>query len=74
VFLPALPATMRNTITRLLDFFAVYLEMDEPMPSSLPALEEQGVAFLPDLAESLRRSLHHWYAAREQTRATRAVA
>jgi len=74
VFLPALPATMRNTITRLLDFFAVYLDRDEPMPSSLPALEEQGIAVLPDLAESLRRSLHHWYAAREQTRTTQAVA
>jgi nucleoside-diphosphate-sugar epimerase len=72
VFLPALPATMRNTIIRLLDFFAVYLDMDEPMPSSLPALEEQGVVVLPDLAESLRRSLH-WYAVREQTRAARAV-
>ncbi|HYJ54509.1 MAG TPA: SDR family oxidoreductase [Mycobacterium sp.] len=72
VFLPALPATMRNTITRLLDFFAVYLDMDEPMPSSLPALEEQGVAVLPDLAESLRRSLH-WYATQEQIRAARAV-
>jgi nucleoside-diphosphate-sugar epimerase len=74
VFLPALPASMRDTITRLLDFFAVYLDMDEPMPSSLPALEEQGLAVLPDLAESLGRSLHHWYASREQTRATRAVA
>ncbi len=73
VFLPALPATMRTTITRLLDFFAVYLDMDEPMPSSLPALEHQGIAALPDLAESLRRSLHHWYAARQQT-PTRAVA
>jgi nucleoside-diphosphate-sugar epimerase len=74
VFLPALPASMRDTITRLLDFFAVYLDMDEPMPSSLPALEEQGLAVLPDLAESLSRSLHHWYASREQTRATQAVA
>jgi len=74
VFLPALPATMRTTITRLLDFFAVYLDRDEPMPSSLPALEEQGVTVLPDLAESLSRSLHHWHAAREQTRTTRAVA
>jgi thioester reductase-like protein len=74
VFLPALPATMRTTITRLLDFFAVYLDLAEPMPSSLPALEEQGVTVLPDLAESLRRSLHHWYAARDQIRAARAVA
>jgi nucleoside-diphosphate-sugar epimerase len=74
VFLPALPARMRTTITRLLDFFAVYLDMDEPMPSSLPALAEQGVAVLPDLAQSLRRSLLHWYAAREQIRAARAVA
>ena len=45
-----------------------------PMPSSLPALEAQGVTALPDLAESLRRSLHHWYAARGQTRTTPAVA
>lgn len=74
VFLPALPATMSNTITRLLDFFAVYLDMDEPLPSSLPALEEQGRAALPDLAESLRRSLHHWYVAGGQTHTTRAVA
>jgi thioester reductase-like protein len=74
VFLPALPATMRNTITRLLDFFAVYLDMKTPMPSSLPVLEQQGVAVLPDLAQSLSRSVHHWYAARVQSRAARAVA
>lgn len=74
VFLPALPANMRTTITRLLDFFAVYLDMNEPMPSSLPELEEQGIAALPDLAESLRRSLHHWHAADAQPHAARAVA
>ena len=44
------------------------------MPSSLPTLEEQGITALPDLAESLRRSLLHWYTAHEQTRTTRAVA
>ena len=74
VFLPALPVRMRTTITRLLDFFAVYLDRDEPLPSSLPVLEEQGGVVLPDLAESLRRSLHHWYAARQQGRVARAVA
>jgi len=74
VFLPELPATMRNTITRLLDFFAVYLDRHEPMPSSLPTLEEQGITVLPDLADSLSRSLHHWYTARQHTRTTRAVA
>ena len=74
VFLPELPPTMRTTITRLLDFFAVYLDRHEPMPTSLPTLEQQGITTLPDLAESLRRSLHHWYATHEQTRTTRAVA
>jgi nucleoside-diphosphate-sugar epimerase len=68
VFLPALPATMRTTITRLLDFFAVYLDMNEPMPTSLPALEEQGTTTLPDLADSLSRSLHHWHTTRHHTR------
>ena len=74
VFLPELPAKMRTTITRLLDFFAVYLDRDEPMPSSLPTLEEQGITALPDLAESLRRSLIHWHTTREKTHTTRAVA
>ncbi len=74
VFLPALPTRMRITITRLLDFFAVYLDRDDPLPSSLPALEQQGVTAMPDLAESLKRSLHHWYSGRQQDRATRAVA
>jgi len=74
VFLPALPANMRTTITRLLDFFAVYLDRDQPMPSSLPALQEQGIAVLPDLAKSLSRSLHHWYTTREHTHTTKAVA
>jgi nucleoside-diphosphate-sugar epimerase len=74
VFLPALPAAMRTTITRLLDFFAVYLDRDEPLPSSLPTLERQGVTTLPDQAESLSRSLRHWYPTRRQTRTTRAAA
>lgn len=74
VFLPELPTTMRTTITRLLDFFAVYLDRDEPMPSSLPTLEAQGITTLPDLAESLRRSLVHWYTTHQHTRTTRAVA
>lgn len=68
VFLPALPAAMRTTITRLLDFFAVYLDMAGPLPSSVPELERRGDVVFPDLAESLHRSLHHWYATRQQAR------
>jgi len=74
VFLPELPPTMRNTITRLLDFFAVYLDRDKPMPTSLPALEQQGTTHLPDLAKSLKRSLIHWYTTHQHTPTTQAVA
>jgi nucleoside-diphosphate-sugar epimerase len=74
VFLPALPATMRTTITRLLDFFAVYLDITEPMPSSLPTLEQQGITTLPDLTQALHRSLHHWHTTREPNRTTQAAA
>lgn len=73
VFLPALPKNMRTTITRMLDFFAVYLDRNEPLPSSLPTLEHQGITALPNLAESLHRSLHHWHTTRHH-HTTRAVA
>jgi nucleoside-diphosphate-sugar epimerase len=66
VFLDALPAKVRITVLRLLEFFAAYLSMDSAMPSSLADL---GVA-LPDQRESLQSSIRYW----AETRARREVA
>ncbi len=62
VFLHALPAHVRQTVTRLLDFFAAYLALEEALPSDLPELEDTGVMALPDSCESLRRSFRFWAA------------
>jgi len=66
VFLDALPAKVRVTVLRLLEFFAAYLSMDSAMPSSLTDL---GVS-LPDQRESLQASIRYW----AETRARREVA
>jgi nucleoside-diphosphate-sugar epimerase len=71
VFMEALPAHVRKTVTRLLDFFAAYLALEEAMPSDLPRLAELGVMRLPDSRESLRQSLRFWI---EQTGASAAPA
>jgi nucleoside-diphosphate-sugar epimerase len=60
VFLEALPARVRVTAIRLLEFFAAYLSMDSAMQSSLDELVELGVRPLPDQRESLRTSLQYW--------------
>jgi len=60
VFLDALPRQVRQTVTRLLDFFAVYLAREDPLPSDLPALAQTGVMALPDSRESLRRTFRFW--------------
>jgi nucleoside-diphosphate-sugar epimerase len=62
VFMHALPAHVRKTVTRLLDFFAAYLALEEAMPSDLPRLAEIGVMTLPDSRDSLRQSLRFWAA------------
>src|SRR2546429_2520503 len=46
----------------LLDFFAAYLSIDEPLPSDLEALGRLGAKQLPDQRESLLVSLRHWAA------------
>ena len=71
VFMEALPAHVRKTVTRLLDFFAAYLALESAMPSDLPRLAEMGVMTLPDSCESLRHSLRFWV---EQTGAGEAHA
>jgi len=60
VFLDALPHRMRVRVTRLLEFFAVYLARDERLPTSLPDLERIGATPLPDPAQILDRSLRYW--------------
>jgi nucleoside-diphosphate-sugar epimerase len=60
VFLDALPAKVKITVMRLLEFFAAYLSMDSAMPSDLDRLVALGAAPLPDQRESLRASLRYW--------------
>jgi thioester reductase-like protein len=62
VFLEALPRRIRLTVLRLLDFFAAYLALEEPLPESPTALHELGVGALPDPLTALRASLTYWAA------------
>jgi len=60
VFLDALPEELRATVLGLLEFFAAYLAVEEPLPSSLDELVPLGVQPLPDQAASLRASITYW--------------
>lgn len=60
VFLEALPAKIRQSVLRMLEFFTTYLQSGEMKPSSLDELTAIGVKPLPDQRESLRNSLKYW--------------
>jgi nucleoside-diphosphate-sugar epimerase len=64
VFLEALPARIRRSVTSMLEFFATYLRSGETKPSSLEELTALGLRPLPDQRESLRASLLFWAAAK----------
>jgi nucleoside-diphosphate-sugar epimerase len=67
VFLDALPARIRRTVVRLLDFFAVYLSSGTAFPSSLDDLVRLGVRPLPDPRATLLTSLRYWAQATGRT-------
>jgi thioester reductase-like protein len=60
VFLDALPAKVRATVLRMLEFFTAYLSGTATLPSDLDALVRLGGAPLPDQRESLATSLRWW--------------
>jgi nucleoside-diphosphate-sugar epimerase len=67
VFLDALPSTVRDTVVRLLEFFAAYLALESALPSSLDELAALGAQPLPDQRASLRNALHYWAEATGRT-------
>ncbi len=75
VFIPALPSSMRRTVTRLFDFILPYVTGSEPYPCSMPELEAAlGVPASPGPQVVLERSLDYWathtgYARRRPRRA-----
>src|SRR5262249_6959182 len=71
VFLQELPARTRNTVVKLLDFFAVYLSRDTAFPSSLDELVQLGTRPLPDPRETLLTSLRYWARATGRTAGAR---
>jgi nucleoside-diphosphate-sugar epimerase len=60
VFLDALPARIRRTVVRLLEFFAAYLCVDDALPSDLDRLVDLGGQPLPDQETTLMTSLRYW--------------
>jgi thioester reductase-like protein len=60
VFLEALPARIKTTVLRMLEFFATYLQSGATMPSSLDELSALGAMRLPDQRSALRNSLRYW--------------
>jgi len=62
VFLDALPPRTRRNVTRMLEFFRIYLQDGALKPSSLPQLAALGARPLPDQRESLRNSVRYWAA------------
>jgi nucleoside-diphosphate-sugar epimerase len=60
VFLDAIPVRTRNTIVRLLDFFAAYLSAGTAFPSSIDDLVRMGGRTLPDPRATLLTSLRYW--------------
>ena len=62
VFLDALPGRIRRNVLRMLEFFTIYLQSGQTMPSSLDRLVAFGARPLPDQRESLRNSVRYWAA------------
>ena len=62
VFLDALPARIRRNVSRMLEFFATYLQSGQVKPSSLDQIVALGARPLPDQRDSLRNSLRYWAA------------
>ena len=60
VFLEALPAHVRKTGARLLEFFATYLPVEERDAERPAAPGQLGCMELPDQRESLANNLHFW--------------
>jgi nucleoside-diphosphate-sugar epimerase len=67
VFLEALPPKIQRNVTRMLEFFATYLQSGETKPSSLTELEALGMRPLPDQRASLRASVLYWMAEKGYT-------
>jgi hypothetical protein len=74
VFLAVLPPTIRETVLKLLEFFAVYLSRESAFPSSLKEPGPLSSIPLPDPRESLRASLRYWAEKTDLSRARLAVA
>jgi nucleoside-diphosphate-sugar epimerase len=60
VFLDALPGHIRRNVLSMLEFFTTYLQSGETKPSSVDQLVALGAKPLPDLRQSLRKSLQYW--------------
>jgi nucleoside-diphosphate-sugar epimerase len=60
VFIDALPARVKATVLKMLEFFTTYLHSGITMPSSMEELVGLGAQPLPDQRESLRTSLHYF--------------
>jgi nucleoside-diphosphate-sugar epimerase len=60
VFIDALPARVKATVLKMLEFFTTYLHSGITMPSSMEELVALGAQALPDQRDSLRTSLHYF--------------
>jgi thioester reductase-like protein len=60
VFLEALPAKVKASVLKLLEFFATYLAAGQTMPSSEAELAALGAMPRPDLSAALITSLRYW--------------
>jgi nucleoside-diphosphate-sugar epimerase len=60
VFMPAMPPSLQKGLERVIQISS-YLSIDEPFPTSLPALQERlGLPRLPDLEAAFVRGLAYW--------------
>jgi nucleoside-diphosphate-sugar epimerase len=60
VFLSELPRRVRHMVVNLLEYFAAYLAVDEPLPSDLGSIAAAGGFEVPDPHEALLTSLRYW--------------
>jgi nucleoside-diphosphate-sugar epimerase len=74
VFFEALPRRVKYTFNKLLEFFAAYLAVEEPLPSDLGRLCALAGRPFPDLRESLMTSLRYWASATGRVAELTAVA
>jgi nucleoside-diphosphate-sugar epimerase len=72
VFLDSLPLRVRRTVTRLLEFFAAYLCVDDALPSDLDRMVDLGAKPLPDQEATLLTSLRYWADATRKVKRPRA--